>query len=195
MSPPARETVQTAPCPPNAILTDDPKTEPEPNPTETNTPEELTYPDGGLQAWLVVLGSFCGMYLSTHPIHPPTPTPKANQKKTKASLLRLHEQHQHLQHLPLHPPTRPLQRELHRLDLQRIHLPDLPVRYFHRSSLRCQRAAGAGVCGECVDDGEYYADGGLHRWVSSNLPFHFEAVPFANCAYKNSGIFSSSLVF
>ena len=131
-----------------------------------------------------------------HPAHPPPSThcSKANQKP-KASLLRLHEQHQHIQHLPLHPPTRPLQRELHRLDLQRIHLPDLPVRYFHRSSLRCQRAAGAGVCGECVDDGEYYADGGLHRWVSSNLPFHFEAVPFANCAYKNSGIFSSSLVF
>lgn len=43
--------------------TDDPKNEP--NPTETNTPEEPPYPDGGLQAWLVVLGSFCGMYLST----------------------------------------------------------------------------------------------------------------------------------
>ena len=157
---------------------------------EASDDEETVYPEGGLRAWLVVFGSFCGMYVSIELV-------RTRQVITmaKASLLRLHEQHQHLQHLPLHPPTRPLQRELHRLDLQRIHLPDLPVRYFHRSSLRCQRAAGAGVCGECVDDGEYYADGGLHRWVSSNLPFHFEAVPFANCAYKNSGIFSSSLVF
>ena len=74
MSSAASDDLRTAPCPPNAILTDDPKTEPEPNPTETSTPEEPTYPDGGLQAWLVVLGSFCGMYLSTQPTHPPALT-------------------------------------------------------------------------------------------------------------------------
>jgi hypothetical protein len=42
------------------MLTDDTKNEP--NTTETSSNhEEPTYPDGGLQAWLVVLGSFCGM--------------------------------------------------------------------------------------------------------------------------------------
>ena len=29
--------------------------------TEANDNEDITYPEGGLRAWLVVLGSFCGM--------------------------------------------------------------------------------------------------------------------------------------
>jgi hypothetical protein len=28
---------------------------------EASDDEEISYPEGGLQAWLVVLGSFCGM--------------------------------------------------------------------------------------------------------------------------------------
>jgi hypothetical protein len=28
---------------------------------EASDDGEITYPEGGLQAWLVVLGSFCGM--------------------------------------------------------------------------------------------------------------------------------------
>jgi hypothetical protein len=29
--------------------------------SESNDAEEISYPEGGLKAWLVVLGSFCGM--------------------------------------------------------------------------------------------------------------------------------------
>jgi hypothetical protein len=67
---------------------------------ETIDHEETTYPEGGLRAWLVVLGSFCGMYVTS-------PYNEAVQKITarKVGLLRLHEQHQHLQHLPVYTPT------------------------------------------------------------------------------------------
>jgi hypothetical protein len=53
------------------MLTD---TKDESNTTESIDNEVTSYPDGGLQAWLVVLGSFCGMYLSTQPNHPPALT-------------------------------------------------------------------------------------------------------------------------
>lgn len=35
-------------------------------PAEVSEPgdeDEISYPEGGLQAWLVVCGSFCGMYV------------------------------------------------------------------------------------------------------------------------------------
>lgn len=69
---------EPAPFPPNAIS---PKAKDECDTVEASDEEEISYPEGGLQAWLVVLGSFCGMlacygymnsistyntYLSTH---------------------------------------------------------------------------------------------------------------------------------
>jgi hypothetical protein len=149
MSPTASNNLETAPLPPAAFP---PNTKPEPNTTETtNDEEETTYPEGGLRAWLVVLGSFCGMY--DPPYTPNLPPSPATNPKPKASLLRLHEQHQHLQHLPLHAPTSTPQHKLNRLDLQHLHLPDLPVRNLHRSRLRCERSAGSGFCWERIDDG------------------------------------------
>jgi hypothetical protein len=53
MSSPARDNIETAPFPPNTNSTD---TKDEPNTTETTNNEETTYPEGGLRAWLVVLG-------------------------------------------------------------------------------------------------------------------------------------------
>ena len=53
--------------------------------------EETSYPEGGLRAWLVVLGSFCGMYVTLKPSTAMQMLTLAN-----ASLLRLHEQHQYL---------------------------------------------------------------------------------------------------
>ena len=32
---------------------------------EASDDEDIIYPEGGLRAWLVVLGSFCGMYVMT----------------------------------------------------------------------------------------------------------------------------------
>jgi hypothetical protein len=124
---------------------------------EASDDEDITYPEGGLRAWLVVFGSFCGMYVTSNP------AVSCRQRLTmaKASLLRLHEQHQHLQHLPIDTPTISLQRKLNRMDFQHVHLPDLLVRHLHWTHLRCQRAAASGLCRKRVDDGEYYAHGDL----------------------------------
>ena len=37
---------------------------------EASDDEDITYPEGGLRAWLVVLGSFCGMYVASNPAVP-----------------------------------------------------------------------------------------------------------------------------
>jgi hypothetical protein len=94
--------------------------------------EEASYPEGGLRAWLVVLGSFCGMYVTRK-------TGDSVRRLTvpKARMLWLHEQHQHLQHLLIYTPTVAVQYELNRMDLQHIHLPDLPVRHLCRTHIRC----------------------------------------------------------
>jgi hypothetical protein len=56
----ARNNLKIPPFLPTAIL---PDTKDEPNTTETSSDDlETTYPEGGLRAWFVVLGSFCGMY-------------------------------------------------------------------------------------------------------------------------------------
>ena len=54
----ARDNIETASCPPNAIAA---STKDEHDAAEVSDDEETSYPDGGLQAWLVVLGSFCGL--------------------------------------------------------------------------------------------------------------------------------------
>jgi hypothetical protein len=60
MSPSAIDDFESAPLPPTAFP---PNTKEEPNTTEPDASDsETTYPEGGLRAWLVVLGSFCGMY-------------------------------------------------------------------------------------------------------------------------------------
>lgn len=96
MSLSARDDAQTVPYPPDVIP---PDAKHEYNAAEVSDEEEETsYPDGGLQAWLLVLGSFCGMYVTPK-------NPRSNYHRlimVKASLLRLHEQHQHVQHLPVH---------------------------------------------------------------------------------------------
>lgn len=46
--------------PPQLTETEAPRPEDAISPTTTNS-EELTYPEGGCRAWLVVLGSFCAM--------------------------------------------------------------------------------------------------------------------------------------
>jgi hypothetical protein len=66
MSPSARDDLETTPPPPNASPS---STKPEPEATDIIDEEETTYPDGGLQAWLVVLGSFCGMYVAPSHLH------------------------------------------------------------------------------------------------------------------------------
>jgi hypothetical protein len=63
----ARNNLEVPPFPPTAIL---PDTKDEHNATESIEDSENTYPDGGLRAWLVVLGSFCGMYATPSPSHP-----------------------------------------------------------------------------------------------------------------------------
>jgi len=70
MAPSAGHNIETTPFPPNTHSID---TKDERNTTEASSDDlETTYPDGGLRAWLVVLGSFCGMYaapnLSQHSI-------------------------------------------------------------------------------------------------------------------------------
>lgn len=107
MSPPPGNDEKVTPYPPCLVSND---TEHDHDVAEANN-EDITYPEGGLRAWLVVLGSFCGMYVSSKLV-------RTMQKITvaKASLLRLHEQHQHLQHLPIYTPTVRLQRKLNRLD-------------------------------------------------------------------------------
>jgi len=58
MSLSARDDIQAVPCRPNVIPAG---AKHESNGAEASDEEETSYPDGGLQAWLVVLGSFCGM--------------------------------------------------------------------------------------------------------------------------------------
>jgi MFS family permease len=93
MSSTARDNIETAPSRPNATLADA-KDEHDATLETSDDDEETTYPDGGLEAWLVVLGSFCGMYV-------PSPTLRntlsKSQQRSKTSLLRLYEQHQHIQ--------------------------------------------------------------------------------------------------
>jgi hypothetical protein len=60
MSPSGKDDLETTSLPSNAIPTD---AKDGPNATETIDEDETTYPEGGLRAWLVVLGSFCGMYV------------------------------------------------------------------------------------------------------------------------------------
>lgn len=55
-SPPVDD-LKAAPCPPSAMSTG---VKDEYGIADIDD-EEITYPEGGLQAWLVVLGSFCGM--------------------------------------------------------------------------------------------------------------------------------------
>ena len=88
MSAPPGNDEKVTPYPPCPVSND---TEHEHDIVEVNDNEEITYPEGGLRAWLVVLGSFCGMYVLFEFV-------RTMQKITvaKAGLLRLHEQHQHL---------------------------------------------------------------------------------------------------
>jgi len=69
MSLSGKDDLETTSLPSNAIPTD---TKDGLNATETIDEEETTYPDGGLRAWLVVLGSFCGM--CAHPLFNPPNT-------------------------------------------------------------------------------------------------------------------------
>jgi hypothetical protein len=54
----ARDGIEAPPGPPTADSTD---AKNEYDATEASDDEAISYPEGGLQAWLVVLGSFCGM--------------------------------------------------------------------------------------------------------------------------------------
>jgi hypothetical protein len=69
--------------PPHTVSND---AEEEHNIAETSDGEETTYPEGGLRAWLVVFGSFCGMYVTFDLL-------RTRQMITmaQASLLRLYE--------------------------------------------------------------------------------------------------------
>jgi hypothetical protein len=83
--------------PPCEMVTD---TKDEHDTVEAIDDVEILYPEGGLRAWLVVFGSFCGMYVEKTFDY-------AVRRLTmpKARLLWLHEQYQHLQHLPVDTPT------------------------------------------------------------------------------------------
>jgi len=70
MSSSARDNIKTTPFQSDAISAD--AKDEHATTTETSYNSETSYPDGGLQAWLVVLGSFCGMYVSTHMLLPLT---------------------------------------------------------------------------------------------------------------------------
>jgi hypothetical protein len=54
----ARDDVEAPRRPPTADSTE---AKNEYDAAEASDDEEISYPEGGLQAWLVVLGSFCGM--------------------------------------------------------------------------------------------------------------------------------------
>jgi hypothetical protein len=47
--------------PPREDATFEKETTKSPEVSETSDAEEISYPEGGLEAWLVVFGSFCGM--------------------------------------------------------------------------------------------------------------------------------------
>jgi hypothetical protein len=119
---------KVTPYPPCTVSND---AEDEHDNAEASDGEETAYPEGGLRAWFVVFGSFCGMYVSFDLV-------RTRQVITmaQASLLRLHEQHQYLQHLSIHAPVIRLQRKLNRMDIQHLHLPDLLVRHLHRTHFR-----------------------------------------------------------
>lgn len=58
MSRSAGDNVEATLCQPGAITTD---VKYDNDTTNVSDCDETSYPEGGLQAWLVVLGSFCGM--------------------------------------------------------------------------------------------------------------------------------------
>lgn len=58
MSPRTRNNEKVTMYPPRPVSDD---AEHERDIAEANDNEDITYPEGGLRAWLVVLGSFCGM--------------------------------------------------------------------------------------------------------------------------------------
>jgi hypothetical protein len=53
-----RDKIEAPPRPPTADSTN---AKNEYDTGEASDDEDISYPEGGLQAWLVVLGSFCGM--------------------------------------------------------------------------------------------------------------------------------------
>ncbi len=70
----------------------------------------------------------------------------------QASLLWLHEYHQHIQRIPREESIIGLQREYHRMDLEHIHLPDLFLWYPDRSCVRCSRTKTFGSFRQRLDD-------------------------------------------
>jgi hypothetical protein len=58
MPPTPRYDIEGDRCPPSADPTD---AKNEYDTVEASDDEDISYPEGGLQAWLVVLGSFSGM--------------------------------------------------------------------------------------------------------------------------------------
>lgn len=58
MSPPPGNDEKSTPYPPDTLSN---RAEDEHNIAEASDDEDITYPEGGLRAWLVVFGSFCGM--------------------------------------------------------------------------------------------------------------------------------------
>jgi hypothetical protein len=58
MSSPPGNDGKVTPYPPCLVSND---AEHEHDIAEASDDEDITYPEGGLRAWLVVLGSFCGM--------------------------------------------------------------------------------------------------------------------------------------
>lgn len=81
MSSLAGDDTRSAPFPPTAIST---TVKDECDTAEVSNDEEVSYPEGGLQAWLVVFGSFCGMYLITHTHTLPIAVPKTDQRSRLA---------------------------------------------------------------------------------------------------------------
>lgn len=113
----------------------------------------------------------------------------------KVGLLRIHEQHQHLQHLLDHTPAVALQYELCGMDLQHLHIPHLLVRHLHWTNLRCQRSSASCFHRKCLDDGQHNAHGCMYRYVEENSEKLLSRdLIFAHDAHQNTGNSLSCLV-
>ena len=67
MSPPREDDEKGTPYPQGTVSCE---TEEGHDIAEASDDEDITYPEGGLRAWLVVFGSFCGMYVKSNPALP-----------------------------------------------------------------------------------------------------------------------------
>jgi len=61
MSPPPGIDEKVTPYPPRTVSSETAEGH---DIAEASDDEDITYPEGGLRAWLVVFGSFCGMYVT-----------------------------------------------------------------------------------------------------------------------------------